>query len=70
MVHKEPEAELNNERKLSQSDNARVEHFLKRGVNSVDRHPFRPIVLVLLLVLLVMGFSFLSQGIVHWAGIY
>ena len=70
MVHKKQEPESNNERKLSQRDHARVDHFLKRGVNSVDRHPFRPVVLILLLISLVMGFSFLSQGIVHWAGVY
>ena len=56
--------------KLSDSDQAKVNAFLSRGVNSVDRKPFRPLFLILLLVAVVAGFSLLSQGIAQWAGIY
>lgn len=59
-----------NERKLSPEDQARVDGFLKRGVNSVERKPFRPFFLILLLIAVVTGFSLLSQGIAMWAGIY
>ena len=56
--------------KLSEADQARVDTFLERGVNSVERKPFRPLFLLILLMAVVAGFSFLSQGIAQWAGIY
>ena len=55
---------------LSQADQAKVDGFLERGVNSVERRPFRPLRLVFLLMAVVAGFSLLSQGIAQWAGIY
>ena len=57
-------------RKLSASDQAKVDAFLSRGMNSVDRKPFRPLFLIFLLMAVVAGFSLLSQGIAQWAGIY
>ena len=56
--------------KLSEADQARVDAFLHRGVNSVERKPFRPLFLLFLLMAVVAGFSLLSQGIAQWAGIY
>ena len=56
--------------KLSQADQAKVDGFLQRGVNSVERKPFRPLFLIFLLMAVVAGFSLLSQGIAQWAGIY
>jgi hypothetical protein len=56
--------------KLSQADQAKVDGFLERGVNSVERKPFRPLFLIFLLLAVVAGFSLLSQGIAQWAGIY
>jgi hypothetical protein len=56
--------------KLSQDDQAKVDGFLERGVNSVERKPFRPLFLIFLLMAVVAGFSLLSQGIAQWAGIY
>lgn len=58
------------ERKLHPEDQARVDEFLNRGVNSVERKPFRPFFLIILLIAVVTGFSLLSQGIARWAGIY
>ena len=55
---------------LSQEDQSRVDGFLARGVNSVERRPFRPIFLIIVLIAVVTGFSLLSQGIAQWAGIY
>ena len=55
---------------LSQEDQNRVDGFLVRGVNSVDRRPFRPVFLIVVLIAVVTGFSLLSQGIAQWAGIY
>ncbi|MBM14368.1 MAG: hypothetical protein CME57_07385 [Halieaceae bacterium] len=56
--------------KLSRSDQANVDAFLARGVNSVKRKPFRPIFLIFLLIAVVTGFSLLSQVIAQWAGVY
>ena len=55
---------------LSQEDQSRVDGFLARGVNSVERKPFRPVFLIVILIAVVTGFSLLSQGIAQWAGIY
>ena len=57
-------------KKLSEADQAKVDAFLKRGVNSVERKPFKPLFLVFLLMAVVAAFSLLSQGIAQWAGIY
>lgn len=59
-----------NERRLFPEDQAKVDEFLSRGVNSVDRKPFRPMFLILLLIAVVTGFSLLSQTIANWAGVY
>lgn len=58
------------ERKLHPEDQARVDGFLKRGVNSVERKPFRPLLLIILLIAVVTGFSLMSQHIARWAGVY
>ena len=55
---------------LSQEDQNRVDGFLGRGVNSVERRPFRPFFLIVVLIAVVTSFSLLSQGIAQWAGIY
>ena len=57
-------------KKLSDADQARVDAFLERGVNSVERKPFKPLFLIFLLMAVVAAFSLLSQGIAQWAGIY
>ena len=56
--------------KLSEADQARVEGFLARGVNATERRPFRPLLLIFLLMAVVAGFSLLSQGIARWSGVY
>ena len=67
-----PEGESDdiNERRLKPEDQARVDAFIKTGVNSVERKPFRPVMMIVLLIAVVTGFSLLSQGIAIWAGIY
>lgn len=62
--------DIDNAKKLSEADQAKVDDFLERGVNSVERKPFRPLRLIFLLVAVVAGFSLLSQGIAQWAGIF
>jgi hypothetical protein len=56
--------------KLSQVDQARVDDFLARGVNATERRPFRPLLLIIILMAVVAGFSLLSQGIARWSGVY
>ena len=46
---------------LSEEDQARVDYVVRTGVNSTDKRPFRPILLLVLLILVVTGFSLLSQ---------
>ena len=57
-------------KKLSDADQAKVDAFLERGVNSVERKPFKPLFLTFLLMAVVAAFSLLSQGIAQWAGIH
>ena len=66
----ESPTDIDRAKKLSDADQAKVAGFLKRGVNSVERKPFRPLRLIFLLMAVVAGFSLLSQGIAQWAGIY
>ena len=56
--------------RLYPEDQARVDGFIKRGVNSVERKPFRPLRLVLILIVIVMSLSIFSQYLAHWAGVY
>jgi len=58
------------ENRLYPEDQARVDGFLKRGVNSVERKPFRPGLMIILLIVVVTGFSLLSQLIARWSGVY
>ena len=55
---------------LRPEDQARVNAFLKRGVNSVERRPFRPILLMIMLIVVVGGLSLLSQWIANIAGVH
>ena len=70
MPEPETPTDIDNAKKLSVADQAKVDDFLERGVNSVERKPFKPLRLIFLLVAVVAGFSLLSQGIAQWAGIY
>ena len=59
-----------NERRLYPEDQARVDEFLRSGVNSVERKPFRPLILLIVVIVAVTGLSLLSQGLADWAGVY
>ena len=59
-----------NEPVLSPEDQARVDQFVSTGVNATNKKPFRPILLVVLLVSVVTGFSLLSQLLARTAGVY
>ncbi len=58
------------ENRLYPEDQAKVDEFLKRGVNSVERKPFKPFRMILLLIAVVTFFSILSQMIANWSGVY
>lgn len=62
--------EADEENRLYPEDQAKVDAFLKRGVNSVERKPFRPLRLLIMLVVVVAGLSLFSQVLARWAGIY
>ena len=47
-----------------------MDEFIRRGVNAVERKPFRPLRLMLLLIAAVLSLSLLAQYLPHWAGIY
>ena len=64
------EQERSDQNRLYPEDQARVDDFVKRGVNSVERKPFRPLRLLLILVVVVMGLSIFSQFMARWAGVY
>ena len=55
---------------LTPEEQARVDRFVSTGVNATDKQPFRPILLVILLVSVVTGFSLLSQLLAKTAGVY
>jgi len=56
--------------RLKPEDQARVDEFLQKGVNSVERKPFKPIRLLILLLVVVTSLSLLSQLLAKWAGVY
>lgn len=56
--------------RLRPEDQEKVDGFIQRGVNSVERKPFKPMRLMLMLIGVVLGLSLLSQLLAHWAGIY
>ncbi|MEQ9462310.1 MAG: DUF3094 family protein [Haliea sp.] len=64
------QAEADDQGRLYPEDQAKVDAFVSRGVNAVERKPFKPLRLVFLLIAVVTGFSLLSQLIARWAGIY
>jgi DUF3094 family protein len=56
--------------RLYPEDQEKVDGFIERGVNSVERKPFRPLRLLIILIGVVMGLSILSQLLARWAGVY
>ena len=71
MADDKPEKlDKSHQNRLYPEDQARVDEFLSRGVNSVERKPFRPLRLLVMLIAVVMGLSILSQFLARWAGIY
>lgn len=65
-----PQASDEDGPRLKPEDQAKVDAFLERGINSVERKPFRPFRLLIILVVIVVGLSLFSQVLARWAGVY
>lgn len=57
------------ENRLYPEDQAKVDKFLSEGVNSVERKPFKPLRLLVILLLIVTALSIFSIALTRWAGI-
>jgi len=55
--------------RLYPEDQAKVDDFVARGVNSVERKPFRPGRLLVVLIVVVFVLSAFSQFLARWAGV-
>lgn len=58
------------ENKLYPEDQAKVDEFLSRGINSVERKPFKPFRLLIILLVIVTSLSVLSVLLARMVGIY
>lgn len=56
--------------RLKPEDQQRVDEFISRGINSVERKPFRPGLMMVLLIGVVTVLSVFSQFLARWAGVY
>jgi len=56
--------------RLYPEDQKKVDEFVKRGVNSVERKPFKPMRLMIGLIVVVVVLSIFSQWLARWAGVY
>jgi hypothetical protein len=63
-------AAMSEERKLYPEDQARVDEHVRTGYNDVERKPFKPLRMMLMLTIVVTAFSAVSVLIAHFAGIY
>jgi hypothetical protein len=60
---------MSEERKLYPEDQARVDEYLRTGYNDVERKPFRPLYMMIMLNVVTIGLLALSKWISHSAGI-
>ena len=58
------------ENKLYPEDQTRVDGYLREGYNDVERRPFKPIRLMIMLFTVVTLFSIMSVGIARYYGVY
>ena len=57
------------ENKLSEQDQARVDAVLSRGTYASEHKPFRPWLLLSIIVGIMTALSFFSYGIAVWHGV-
>jgi len=60
---------MSEERKLCPEDQARVDEYLRTGHNDVERKPFRPLYMMIMLNVVTIGLLALSKWIAYNAGI-
>ncbi len=60
---------MSEERKLYPEDQARVDSVLHSGYNDVERKPFRPLYMMIMLNVVIIALLVLSKWIVSRAGI-
>ena len=60
---------MTRENRLYPEDQARVDEFLSKGVNSVERKPFKPFRLMFFLFLVVSSISIFSLWLADYAGV-
>lgn len=58
------------ENRLYPEDQARVDEFLRTGVNSVERKPFKPLRLLVMLIVVVSTLTAVCVGLARYYGIY
>lgn len=61
---------MTRENRLYPEDQARVDHYLKEGYNDVERKPFKPMRLMIMLVVVVTVLSGVSITVARITGIY
>lgn len=61
---------MSNDNRLYPEDQARVDEYLRSGYNAVERKPFRPLYMMILLLAVMLGCTGLSVVIARVAGIY
>ncbi|WGL15055.1 DUF3094 family protein [Microbulbifer bruguierae] len=66
MPEQDPQTPL---KKLSDEDQAKVDHYLKTGYNDVERKPFRPLLLLVIIVGVLTLLSLLSLIIARTKGV-
>ncbi len=70
MTNTDDQKDRSYQNSLYPEDQEKVDAFLKRGVNSVDRKPFRPGRMIVMLIAVVTILSIFSQWLARWAGVY
>ena len=60
---------MSEERKLYPEDQARVDEYLRTGYNYVERKPFRPLYMMIMLNVVTIALLALSKWIAYSAGI-
>ncbi len=60
---------MSEERKLYPEDQARVDEFLHTGYNDVERKPFRPLYMMIMLHVVIVVLFGISKWIAYAAGI-
>lgn len=60
---------MSDDNRLYPEDQEKVDKFLREGVNSVERKPFKPLRLLFILLVIVTSLSVLSLTLTRCAGI-